>query len=78
MRIKMITIQAGPEGTREPGQVIDVPDAEARQLIEGGYAVEFKRQESAERAVRVAAEEPAARQGRRGRLVRDEKESADE
>jgi hypothetical protein len=29
---------AGPLGVRDAGQVYDVPDAEAQQLIEGGYA----------------------------------------
>lgn len=74
MRIKMLTIQAGPNGTREAGQVVDVPDEEARQLIAGGYAVEFKRQEPVERAVRA----PSSSSSRRGRLAREESEPADE
>lgn len=54
MKVKMLTLQAGPNGVREAGRIYDVPEAEARQLIEGRYAVEVSRQEPVERAVRVA------------------------
>lgn len=68
MKIKMLTLQAGPQGVREVGHVYAVPDKEARQLIEGGYAVEVKRDEEPERAVRVAA-------SRRGQLTTKPKDS---
>ncbi len=69
MQIKMLTLQAGPQGTRDPGSIHDVSDKEAKALIEGGYAVEVKevkRQASvrratgrrgSEQAVQVDAEE---------------------
>lgn len=61
MKIKMKTLQAGPDVVREVGQIYDIPQAEAKQLIDGGYAVEVKRDTPIERAVRVAT-------GRRGRV----------
>ncbi len=40
MRIEMKTLYAGPDRTISPGQVVDLPDDEARELIDGGYAVQ--------------------------------------
>lgn len=39
MKIKMLTLQAGPNGVRNPGEVHDVSPAEAEELLAGGYAV---------------------------------------
>lgn len=39
MKIKMRTILAGPGGVAQPGQIIDRPEEEAKQLVERGYAV---------------------------------------
>jgi hypothetical protein len=39
MKIKMLTLQAGPTGVREVGSVHDVDDKEAKALIAGGYAI---------------------------------------
>lgn len=39
MRIQMLTLYAGPEGVREIGKTYDVPAAEAKELIAGGYAL---------------------------------------
>lgn len=39
MKITMLTLQAGPSGVRKPGITYSVPDAEAQELIKGGYAV---------------------------------------
>jgi hypothetical protein len=36
--VKMLTLSAGVDGVRRPGDVISVPASEARQLIEGKYA----------------------------------------
>ena len=72
MKIKMLTLQAGPQGVREVGHVYVVPDKEAKELIEGGYAVEVRRDEEPERAVRVA---PASR---RGRLINEESKTTEE
>jgi hypothetical protein len=38
MRIKLITIYASPAGVIQPEQVADLPDAEAKALIAGGFA----------------------------------------
>lgn len=51
MIVKMLSLQAGPSGVRQPGHVYDVPDKEAKALIEGGYAVEAPKQAKPERAV---------------------------
>ena len=59
MLIEMKTLQAGPTGVREAGTVYEVPDKEAKALIEGGYAVEYKGK------LRPVATEKAT--GRRGR-----------
>lgn len=39
MRIRMNTLSAAPTGVRLAGREYEVPDAEARQLLAGGYAV---------------------------------------
>lgn len=38
MKIKMLTLMAGPDGVRQPGKVYDLPPAEAAALIEAGAA----------------------------------------
>jgi hypothetical protein len=39
MRIRMITLAAGPKhGVLAAGGIYDLPDAEAKQFIAGGYA----------------------------------------
>lgn len=39
MRIRMLTLAAGPWGSVQPGTELDLPRSEADMLIEGGYAV---------------------------------------
>ena len=39
MRVKMKTIYAGASGTCQPDHIIDLPEAEAKGLVDGGYAV---------------------------------------
>jgi hypothetical protein len=51
MKIKLITLYAGPFGVIQPGEVADLPQAEAQALIAGGYAKPV-----AEKAVAAAAE----------------------
>ena len=53
MWIEMKTLMAGPGGVREAGRVYEVPDKEAKALIEGGYAkqVEAPRRRPVEQAV---------------------------
>lgn len=48
MKIKMLTLQAGPQGVREAGKTYEVPEKEAKALIVGGYAL------SAEKTVEKA------------------------
>ena len=38
MKIRLITLMAGPEGVFPPGSVIDPPREEAEALISAGYA----------------------------------------
>lgn len=39
MKIKMLTLAAGPSGVFQAGAVLELPDMVALQLIAGGYAV---------------------------------------
>lgn len=39
MKVKLTAIMAGPEGTHDVGTELDLPAAEAKALIDGGYAV---------------------------------------
>lgn len=55
MKVKFKTRSSGPEGTIYPGQVVDVPESEARMLAEGGYAVLLEQPRTAE--AEQAAEE---------------------
>ena len=38
MRVKFLTVSAGPGGVIRPGDVIEVSEGEAKLLIDGGYA----------------------------------------
>lgn len=38
MRVRMLNVYAGVSGTAQPGQIVDVPQEEARQLVDGRYA----------------------------------------
>ena len=42
MKVKMKTTMAGPNGSVEAGQIIEVETKEAISLIKGGYATEIK------------------------------------
>ena len=37
--VKMLSISAGPDGTKHPGVKYSLDDAEAKMLVDGGYAV---------------------------------------
>lgn len=52
MKIRMLTLAAGPDGVLQPGQEVDLPGEQARALIEGGYA------EAVEKIRETAAVEP--------------------
>jgi hypothetical protein len=72
MKIKMLTLQAGPDVVRQAGKVYDVPTKEAESLIVGGYAVQV----DAEKPKPVAAPTPKPRAATqsRGRTA-DKKET---
>ncbi len=42
MKIKLRNQYCGPSGVYKPGAELDLPSAEARQLIDGGYAEAVK------------------------------------
>jgi hypothetical protein len=39
MKMQMKTLMAGPNGVIKAGQVVELPEAEAQALIDGGYAI---------------------------------------
>ena len=41
MKIRMLTLAAGPDGVLQAGKIAEVPEARARALIAGGYAVDL-------------------------------------
>jgi hypothetical protein len=55
MKIKMRTLLAGPFGNANPGDVIDLPDANGAALVAGGYA------DAVVEAVNVSAPAPVER-----------------
>lgn len=61
MKVRMITLAAGPEGVLQPGQEVELPAKEAMALIAGGYAEEVESQpaeETLESVRETAAVEP--------------------
>jgi hypothetical protein len=58
MKVKMRTTAAGPNGTAQEGQVVDVDAKHAKQLIAGGYAALYETavKKPRRKAVRKAAE----------------------
>ncbi len=42
VKIRMKTLAVGPEITRVPEGIYEVPEKEAKTLIKGNYAVEYK------------------------------------
>ena len=58
MKVKFKTRSSGPEGTIYPGQVVDVPESEARMLAEGGYAVLLEQPRTAEAEQTAEETEP--------------------
>jgi len=39
MKLKLLVGRAGPGFSQSPGEVVDVPDQEAKRMIEAGQAV---------------------------------------
>ena len=54
-KIIMKTLAAGPSGSLVPGQVVSLPDEEAKQMVNGGYAI-YEENKAAE--VETATAEP--------------------
>jgi len=73
VRVILSSIMAGPNGVAQPGDVVDLPDEEAQQLIDGGHAKKASGvpADVVERAVdkpaeqRETADDPPHRRGRR-------------
>lgn len=66
MKVKMLTLAAGPLGVWRVGQVVDVPDAVARSLIANGGAEAVKGMaQDVEEATAPAAPERAVVRGRK-------------
>lgn len=60
-RILMKALAAGPDGVLQPGTAVDVPDAQAAELIAGGYAEDLAQPESngpEGNGLETAAEQP--------------------
>ncbi len=45
MKIRMQALAAGPSGTWQPGQIVEVPEAVGLRLVAGGYAVDVSPKE---------------------------------
>jgi hypothetical protein len=48
MKVKLLSIMAGPEGSHDVGAVLDLPKKQAEELIEGRFAVAFDPDEDEE------------------------------
>lgn len=59
MKIKMLTSQAGVDFVRNPGDELDVPDAEAIRMIEAGIAEPVRVEAKMEKTVLRARTEKA-------------------
>lgn len=63
-RILMTALAVGPDGVLRPGTAVDVPEAQAAELIAGGYAQDLAQpagdQPQAPEAATEQAEESAA------------------
>lgn len=62
MRVKMLTLDAGPNGVRTPGLIYTVDDAEGQQLVDGGYAelVEASKPKAAKSGKASSKKDPKA------------------
>lgn len=63
MKVKMLTLDAGPEGVRQPGKIYDVAEKEAKELIKGGFAVDATNLKPTRRSA------PERATGRRGQTA---------
>jgi hypothetical protein len=68
MKVKLLSVIAGPDIHHDAGAILDLPAKEARELIDGGNAVEYeepKESEQPEREPRTPIDEQAGEFGRR-------------
>lgn len=65
MKVKMLTLSAGPDGARQPGKTYPVSAEEGKALIDGGYAVEVKSTDAAKAASSSAPRTADKPKGRR-------------
>jgi hypothetical protein len=72
----MRTLAAGPRGVLLPGAPVDLPDKQARELVEGGYADDLAQPEAAETAAEAPAETGAAPYGEAADANPDETRAA--
>lgn len=42
MKVKMLTLDAGPKGVFPAGSIREVDEKEGKELVKGGYAIEIK------------------------------------
>lgn len=63
MKIKMLTLQAGPAGVRKPGVTYNVSDEEAKALIAGGYAEAVKKPQAEAESPVIEKAERASKSG---------------
>ncbi len=69
MKVKLLTTMAGPEGVILAGQIADLDDARARELIAGGYA-------EAVAKAKLAVPEKATREPKEKAVRRSPKEKS--
>ena len=72
MKVKMLTLDAGPDGVRQAGKIYEVPEKEAKELVKGGYAIDATHLAPARRAA------PERATGRRGKAADETDETKDE
>lgn len=63
MWVKLKTLMAGPEGVRQPGAVVEIPDEQAQQLIDS------------HQAEKVAAPAPTPNPSPKGRGEKDKEKA---
>ena len=79
MKIKLSTLMAGPTGSHQPGDVIEVDDKTGHALIAGNYGSEIITPNNSvriEQAIAVTAENTALR-GRLGKKAKPPSASED-
>jgi len=64
MKVRILTLAAGPLWVRRPGDIVDVPESEAQELIAGHYAVAIS--EAATPVVETTEAGPSERAVKRG------------